>query len=135
MANAVNRHELARIIGERTMHADDIEALARQVAAYIVDERLQVNVESLVRDVMQYRLEHGIVEAVAVSAHELAPEVLDEIRQLLREHYPDAKRIVVNTHIDESLVGGVRIELPRENLDLSIRSKLNLFKRLVAEER
>lgn len=135
MAEAVTRQELAHIIGEKTMHISDTKELARQVAAYIVDERASVNINSLVRDVMQYRLERGIVEAVAVSAHELSPVVLADIRQLLQEHFPEAKHVTVGTRIDKSLVGGVRIELPRENLDLSIRSKLNLFKRLVAEER
>lgn len=131
----VTRQELAEIIGEKTLHITDTSKLVRSIAAYIASETKAIDLDSLVRDVMQYRLEHGHVEAVAVSAHELSPAVMRDIEELLREHFPAAKRVQVDRRIDDSLVGGVRIELPHETLDLSVRSKLNLFKRLVAEER
>jgi F0F1-type ATP synthase delta subunit len=133
--STVTRKDLVEVIGERTMDVRDKDALAKAIAGYLADERRTVDLGSLTRDIMQYRLEHGIVEAVAVSAHELTPEVIKDIKDMLKEHFPDSKHIMVDTRIDESLVGGVRIELPRENLDISVRSKLNLFKRLVAEER
>jgi len=130
----VTRKELTEVIGERTLHIKDKQKLVNGIAAYLAAEHNQVDLASLTRDVMQYRLERGYVEAVAVSAHDLPQNVIDDIVALLKEHYPSAKHVHVDTLVDESIVGGIRIELPREVLDLSVKSKLNLFKHLVAEE-
>lgn len=135
MSGRVTRRELAEILGERTLHMSDKGQLAKHVAAYLVSERQNIDLSSLLRDVMQYRLEQGVVEAVAVSAHEITPVVIKDVEDVLRDHFPDAKTIRVDTRVDPNVIGGIRIELPQETLDLSVRSKLNLFKRLVAEER
>ncbi len=87
------------------------------------------------RDVMLYRQEHGCIEAVAISAHELTPEVLSDIKNMLLDHFENAKVVTLDQRIDETVIGGIRIELPNEVLDLSIKSKLNLFKRSLSEER
>ncbi len=128
------RKELVEVIGERTLSVTDKDVLVKSIAAYLATEHKQVDLASLTRDIMQYRLEKGYVEAVAVSAHELPQNVIDDIVDLLKEHFPHAHHVRVDSVIDESVVGGIRIELPQEVLDLSVKSKLNLFKRLVAEE-
>ncbi len=135
MSTHVTRKELAEVLGEKTLHITGKAELVNSIAAYLAAEHRTVDLNSLTRDIMQYRLSKGIVEAVAVSAHEVNDTVLRDIEDLLKEHFPDAKKIIIDSRIDESVVGGIRIELPQENLDLSIRSRLNLFKRLVAEER
>ncbi len=129
------RHDLVSVIGERTLHISDKAKLAQSVAAFLADGTYKIDINSLMRDVMQYRLERGVVEANVVSAYPLDRRVVDDITALLREHFPAAKAVKLDNVVDASLVGGVRIELPQENLDLSIRSKLNRFKRLVSEER
>lgn len=131
----ITRKELAAVIGEKTLHVRDRNTLATSVAAYISSSVKAVDLDSLMRDVMQYRLEHGIVEAIAVSAHPIDNRVLRDIEELLREHFPDSKSIVIDSKIDPKIIGGIRIELPQENLDLSVRSKLNTLKRMVANER
>ncbi len=132
---ALTRKELAEVIGEKTMHVQDRQALAASIAAYLTTSGQRVDIDSLLRDVMQYRLERGIVEVVAVSAHPIDENGIQDIRNLLMEHFPKATSVIVNNRIDPSVIGGVRIELPQESLDLSIKSKLNTFKRLVADER
>ncbi len=131
----LTRKELAEVIGEKTLHLRDQKSLAEGVAAYLASTPTSVDFSSLMRDVMQYRQDHGIIEAVAVSAHELDDRAMADIKQLLHEHFPDASSVIVASRIDTDIVGGVRIELPQENLDLSVKSKLNTFKRLVADER
>ena len=135
MSDQVSRQELAEIIGEKTLHITDKSKLVKSIAAYLVEKNEKVDLSSLTRDVMQYRLNRGIVEAVVVSAHELPPHVIKDIEELLKEHFPKAKSIYLDYRIDTSLVGGIRIELPQETLDISVRARLNLFKRLVAQER
>ena len=131
----VTRKELAEVIGDKTLHISDKDKLVKSIAAYVATESRYIDLNSLTRDVMQYRLDHGIVEAIAWSAHPIDARVIKDIKDLLKEHFPNAKKVLVDSKIDESLVGGIRIELPQEGLDLSVKSKLNLFKRLIAEER
>jgi F0F1-type ATP synthase delta subunit len=131
----VNRHHLARVIAERTTHLADATELAHEIAAYVLHERYTGSLDSLLRDVMQYRLEHGVVEATAISAHPLTAQVLDDIKGILRDEYPHAKAVMVDQVQDPSVVGGVRIELAQEQLDMTVAAKLNKFKRLTALER
>lgn len=129
------RHHLADIIGEKTLNVVDEKQLAKEVAAYLLHEHQTGSLESLVRDIMQYRTEHGVVEAITVSSSALTDEVLKDVKTVLKQEYPNAKSYIVRSKIDEDLVGGVRIDLSNEQLDLSVKAKLSKFKRLTALER
>lgn len=126
----ISRRHLSEVIGERTLHIRDAKPLAREVAAYLLDTHHTYELESLLRDVMEYRAQHGIVEATAVSAHDLSNEVVKDVEAILRKEYPNAKYVHVASRIDPSVVGGVRIEMANEQLDLTVREKIDTFKRL-----
>ncbi|MGH9857095.1 MAG: F0F1 ATP synthase subunit delta [Acidobacteriota bacterium] len=127
-----SRHHLAEVIGKRTLKIKDRKQLVREIAAYLLLEHHTAELGSLVRDVMQYRAEHGIVEAVAVSAHGLSDRMAKDVEKILKEAYPSAKEVIVRERQDENVVGGIRIELANDQLDLTVRSKLSKFKRLTS---
>lgn len=104
--------------------------LAKEVAAYLLEENRTGELDSLLRDVTHQRAEAGIIEVTAVSAHELSPTVTSDIKAQVKRLYPDAKQIIVNERVDLDQIGGVRLELPDRQLDLSVRAKLNKFKQL-----
>jgi F-type H+-transporting ATPase subunit delta len=126
------RRELAKVIAERTLSERDPRALARTIAAYLLDEHRTAELEPLLRDVMQYRLEHGSIEADVVSVHELSRQVEDDLKTLLKAEYPGVEQIIINQRRDPELIGGLRIDLPNEQLDDSVRAKLSNFKQLIA---
>ena len=127
------RHQIAASLAERSLGRSLQSAeVSREIAAYLLAERRTGELDSLLRDIMQYRADHGIVEVIAVSAHDLTDAVRTEIETQVRQLYPDAERIIVSPEHDPSVVGGVRLELANEQLDLSIRGKLNRFKQLTA---
>jgi len=128
----LSRRHLSEVIAEKTLGLPE-RKLAREVAAYLMETGHTARLEPLLRDIMLWRAEHGVVEAVAVSAHELTSKVIDDIRDILHEHYPKARTILIETRLDPGVVGGVRIELAREQLDLTVQGKLNKFKRLISE--
>jgi F0F1-type ATP synthase delta subunit len=130
-----SRHHLAQVIGEKTLHVTDSKLLAREIAAYLLNEKQTSNLESLIRDIIAYRADHGAIEAIAASTSPLSTTVLEDIRQMLQSEYPEAQSIVVREKRDDSVIGGVRIDLPNEQLDLTVKSKLSTFKRLTALER
>jgi len=128
----ISRPDLAKIIAERTLHMTDQDDVVQAVAAYLLDEGRSEDVSSLMRDVARVRAEHGLVEATVVSAYELDNGAMQEVKGALKAEYPNGKSFVINKRIDPSLVGGLRIEMAGEELDLSVRAKLNTLKRLTA---
>lgn len=105
---------------------------AREVAGYLLDENRTGELDSLARDLIGYRAKNGVVEATAVSAHELSAVALKQVKQKIKQLYPGARQILINQRIDQNQIGGVRLEFPDQQLDLSLRAKLNKFKQLTA---
>lgn len=128
------RHHLAEVIGKRSLHLKNRRQLARQIAAYLLETNQTAQLESLLRDVMAYRAEHGVVEVTAVSAHQLTADIKRQIQALIKAEYPGTKVTQLNEEIDPAVIGGLRLEMPGEQLDTTVDAKLNLFKRLTAEE-
>src|SRR5574338_1177320 len=96
----ISRRHLAEVIGERTLHLRDDKLLAREVAAYLLDTGQTDDLDSLIRDIMEYRAEHGIVEATAVSAHEISQTSVKDLEAILQREHPKAKTVHVITQID-----------------------------------
>lgn len=128
----VPRHVLAKTIAKRTLELDDTKALAKEIAAYLLAEGRVSELESILRDVMQYRADHSVIEAEVASAHKLSPDTLDEVKQLLTEAYPAASDIQITSRLDPGLIGGILINMANEQLDMSVAAKLAKFKRSLA---
>lgn len=127
----VPRNELVPILDKLSAKLP-AKKYADEVASYLLANNRTGELDSLARDLVTYRAEKGVVEVTAVSAHKLTGEALKEVRQKVKQLYPAAKRIIINQRIDVEQVGGVRLELPDQQLDLSVRGKLNQFKQLTS---
>lgn len=130
MKHKVSRSRLAVIIAERCQQSAGAKELSQEIAAYLLAEGRTGELDSILRDVMQYRADHGIVEVSAVDARPLSESVKGDITTLIKNLFPTAKQIIISEEIDHKVIGGVRLELANQQLDLSIRSKLNRFKQL-----
>jgi F-type H+-transporting ATPase subunit delta len=128
----ISRPELAEVIAKRTLHVSDVHHLEQAIAGYLLEQDRTDDIESLMRDVLKYRASLGYIEATVVSAYPLTSELVKSIEAILKSEYPGAKSYVLNQRIDESVVGGVRLEMAGEELDLTVRAKLNTLKRLTA---
>jgi len=126
------RPKLAQVIAEKTLHMSDTAALTREVAAYLIDQNHVDQLDSVMRDVLKYRAEHGHVEATVVSAFPLGAAERSAIMAELKAEYPKASSYTLNQRVDENVVGGIRMEMAGEQLDLTVRAKLNTLKRLTA---
>lgn len=126
-----SRLQLASVLAKKTNTANvRPKSLAREIAAYLLATSQTGELNSLARDMINDRAASGIIEVTAVSARELAPANTAEIRAEVKKLYPAAKQIIINERIDLTQVGGVRLEFPDKQLDLSLRGKLNRFKQL-----
>ena len=132
MSHKIPRSRLAAIIAERSELLDGTKALSQEIAAYLLAEGRTGELDSILRDVMQYRADKGIVEVAAIDAHPLNDSIKSDVTKLIKGIFPNAKQIIISEEIDSNVIGGVRLELANQQLDLSIRSKLNRFKQLTA---
>ena len=126
----VPRHILAEAIAVRTLQIEDTNVLAREIAAYLLAERRTSELESILRDILQYRQDHGVLDANVVTAHETQAEVLSDIKRLLQAAYPNAKSIRLNQIQDPSVIGGLKLDMPNQQLDMTVQARLSKFKSL-----
>ncbi len=126
------RHEIATALARRSLRASDASTstLAAEIAAYLIQTRRVGELESLLRDVMQYRADKGIVEVIAVSAFPLSDNVRADVETEVHRVYPGAKHIIISHRLDTSVVSGVRLDFANQQLDLTVRNKLNKLKQL-----
>ncbi len=122
------RQQLAQIIAEKSLHIQDVQGLAKEIAAYLMDQNQTNILDSLIRDIIAYRIKNGIVEASTISAHNLSPKDIDDIKSILKTEYPKLKSLMIDQVQDSNEIGGVKLNLPDKQLDLTVRSRLNKFK-------
>jgi F0F1-type ATP synthase delta subunit len=129
---AIARHIVAATLAKQSLGQVNAPAFAQEIAAYLLTEHRTSELESLIRDIMQYRADHGIVEVIATSAHPLTPAISKDIEVEARRVFVDAKKIIISPVHDETVIGGVKLVLANQQLDLSVQGKLNRFKQLTA---
>jgi F0F1-type ATP synthase delta subunit len=129
----IPRHIIAASLAQRSLGSIDGPRFAEEIAAYLLSQHRTAELESLLRDIMQYRADHGIVEVIAVSAYPLTAESRNDIEQRIQALYPEAKRIIITAEHNADVVGGVQLQLANQQLDLSVRAKLNRFKQLTVK--
>lgn len=130
-----SRSRLSRMVANRTLKTGVTKKLAQEIAAYLLKERRVSELDSILRDVQADWAEAGYVEVLATSAHELTPEIRRSITARVRKLYPNAKRIIITEGHDPVIIGGVRLVLANQQLDLSVESKLNRFKQLTTSSK
>lgn len=125
-----HRRRIAQDIANKALKQGRSKRLARSVAAYLLSERRTGELESIMRDVQGDWAASGHVEVIASSAHPLTPAVRRDITRQIKQLYPKARTVVINERLDPAILGGVRLNLADQQLDLSVQAKLNKFKQL-----
>lgn len=127
------RHTVANVLAEKSFDSGvNMQSLARSVAAYLLETGRTGELSSLLRDVQQIRAENGIIEVTAISASGLSEASRRDIEAKIKQLMPKAQTVIISEQRDPKIVAGVRLELPHQQLDLSVRGTLNRFKQLTA---
>ena len=124
------RTQIAQVIAKRTLKGATSKKFNTEIAAYLLHEKRVGELDSLLRDVQLDWAMDGRVEVIASSAHALSTQVKTDITQQVKKLYPQAKQIIITENFDPAIIGGVRLSLPNQQLDLSIEAKLNKFRQL-----
>lgn len=119
----MQRVDIAAGFVKRLDEAGPKEAV-KELAAFLTEHRLHNQVEEILLDISrEYAQAHGIVEAEARSAFPLSNEIKNELAERVKAS-TGAKKVVLHEEIDKSLLGGVIVNAPDMELDLSLRTKL-----------
>ena len=124
-----SRSAMAKVISQKISQPES-KTSAKDIAQYLLNEKRVGDLDSLMRDIQQIRVDQGIIEINALSAHQLGPQSISEIKTLIKKLYPNSRQIIINKTVDPDVVGGVRLVMANEQLDLSVRYKLSKFKQL-----
>ncbi len=116
-----SRRRLAEYVAERLL-ADDVSVIA-ELAALIVTERREREIELIVRDIEDSLARRGVLVATVETATQLTDNVRAEIVKLL-----DASEVKLREIIAPELIGGVRVRTPGAVLDGTIVQKLHTLK-------
>ena len=112
---------MAEYVAERLL-ADDVSVIA-ELAALIVTERREREIELIVRDIEDSLARRGVLVATVETATQLTDSVRAEIVKLL-----DASEVKLREIIAPELIGGVRVRTPGAVLDGTIVQKLHTLK-------
>lgn len=128
----MNSSKLASLIDQRSSEKN----IASKVASYLIETKQTLQLDSLMRDVMNAREIHGIYEINVISAHALSQSQIDDVKSYVSEHFAGCQEIIVHQKVDPALLGGIRIESVNYLVNRSLRGELNYIKsRIDKQER
>lgn len=123
MGVRVSRRKLAAYYADQLLAGTSPAKLAKQLAAYLIDTRRTREYELVVRDIEAALAERGTVIADVTSAYSLSASSKTDITALIGK-LRSATTVKLREHIDPSVLAGVRIDLPGEQLDQTAKRKL-----------
>ena len=96
----------------------------KELAALVLEYRLHSQIDEILADISQeYARVHGVVEAEARTAFPLSEELKDALSERVKAS-TGAKKVILHEEIDTTLLGGVIVNAPDMELDLSLKTKL-----------
>lgn len=127
------RAQIARVIADGVLGGTFDRKDITSLAALLLGERRTGELSSLMRDVQHQMAERGVVEVVAISAHDLTADMNRRIETTVREVFPEAKPIYIIPQHDPSVVGGVKLEFSDHQIDLTVAGDIRKFKTLAIQ--
>lgn len=119
----LSRRQVARSVAARLLAGDDSAAVLRQLAAYLVVNRLQKQLAMYVGDIEYELAQAGTVVANVTSARTLTPDLRQRLIDYVQAE-TSARRVMLEESIDPAIIGGVIVRTPTLTLDVSVTTKL-----------
>lgn len=118
------RKELVTALHGLIGTAKDSKQLAESIAAYLIDTRQTKDAGPLLRELESIRLaKDDTLEVRVTSARPLSQATRDSIRALFK-----VKNIIIHEEHDPSILGGVKVRAHDQQLDTSVRTRLQRLK-------
>lgn len=127
MARKLSRRDLATYAARQLADGTSQKKVALQLAAYLIENRRTSELNVLMRDIATKLADEGHVTGTLTSANELSAATVKAIADYAQQK-TGAKNVTLDTVVDESVLGGVKLELPGLELDTTIAHQLTILK-------
>jgi len=127
MARKLSRRSLATYVSETLLSGTGRAKVVRELAAYLIESGRTKELDLIVRDVNYNLAQKGIVGATLTSAFALEAETKTAIERFIAAH-TKASKVSIDTVIEPSVLGGIKIGLPGRELDQTISHQLTVLK-------
>lgn len=124
MATKLSRRKLAGNAAARLNSGENKKTVLQELAAYLIDSNRKKEATLIVRDIEAMLVDAGTAIGTVISARPLNTAALETIESFVKQQHSHVKNVVLREQIDETLIGGVRLELPGHQLDASVKAKL-----------
>lgn len=121
----LSRRKLAQNAAARLAAGEPTKTVLRDIAAYLIDSGRKAEASLIVRDVERMLMDNGTAIGTVTAARQLSGSALKTIEAYIKQYDSNIQRVILREQIDESLIGGVRLELPGMQLDASVKAKLD----------
>lgn len=120
----LSRRKLAINAAARLSGGEQKKTVLRDLAAYLIDSGRKAEATLIVRDVEAMLMNNGTAIGTVTSARPLSASALKTVESFVKASDSNVKQVVLRELVDESLIGGMRLELPGRVLDGTVKAKL-----------
>ena len=120
MTMRLSRRKIARYVAGWLAIGDKL--IIEELAALIIEERRERDIDLLVCDIEDQLAQSGITIATVETAKPLSEAVRQSVRKLL------GGDVRLREEVRPELIGGIRIETPTQELDGTISQKIYALK-------
>ena len=121
MAARTSRRKLTEHVADRLVSGD--ASVIRELAALIVVEKRERELDLIVSDIETKLAERGILIATVETAMPLTDKIRHEIAEML-----DYSEVKLREAVKPELIGGLRVRTPNAMMDRTVTQKLHLLK-------
>ena len=136
MAKKYKNTDIARAIYEETSGktGPELNASLKKVVMFLGRQRLFSKSKNILSELKKISNQKaGLTEANIVSASALNPNTKKTLTEMLLKKYK-TKGVVFNEKVDVKVLGGVKVEVGDEVIDLTLKNRINkLQEHLVAK--
>lgn len=123
MAQRLSRRKMAEFAAEQLLAGKSSKDALKEIAAYLIETNRTGEAELVVRDIEDALAREGVMVADVTSARPLSKAAKADVTKMI-----GAKQLHLRETIDETVLGGVRINLPGKRYDGTIRHRLAALK-------
>jgi len=128
MPGRISRRRIAEYVATELIEAKTSQAkVLQQLAAFLVDTRRTTELTLIVRDIEFQLSQKGYTNATVTSAFDLTAATQKAIEAFVKDK-TKAAHISLTTHVDPSVIGGVKVSLPGYEINQTIAHQLTALK-------
>jgi len=127
MPRKLSRRDLAQYVAQQLVDGASQKKLTLQLAAYLIESRRTNELSIIIRDIAVQLADLGHLSGTITSARELSAETKKTIEAYTKDK-TKAPHVSLDTIVDESVLGGIKLELPGRELDTTVARRLTLLK-------